>query len=174
MKGKHFGVSFLILSIMIVIGGLPIILRRGQIRDWALVYLFNAATNVFIDKIVTKYKVVKYPVRLLPKIFKTNIAFDYFVYPFITILYNQLTYKDNLLMIIYKVFLVAFPMLLIELWAEKKTSLIKWGKGWNWYHTYFSIIIKSLITRWVIREIREMAKREDKDQKYNEKVSFAL
>ncbi len=28
-------------------------------------------------------------------------------------------------------------MLLIELWADKKTSLIRWNKGWYWYHTFF-------------------------------------
>lgn len=163
MKGKKFGQYFLSLVIILIVGSLPIVLRKPPIiKDWVLVYLFNAVTNGIIDNIIASLKIVKYPVRLFPKFFETSITFDFFAYPFITILYNQLTYKDKPFAIIYKVFLLAMPMLFIELWAERKTSLIKWKKGWNWYHTFFSIIMKSLATRTFIGAVRKVEKRQQK------------
>ncbi|OLO37955.1 hypothetical protein BTR23_12395 [Alkalihalophilus pseudofirmus] len=162
MKGKKFGKVFLSFFILLTIGTLPITLRKPPIKDWILVYLYNAVTNVIIDKILTTLNVVKYPVRLFSKFFDISIVFDLFVYPFITILYNQLTYKDKPFAIVYKIFLFAFPMLIFELWLEKKTSLIKWKKGWNWYHTFFSIILKSLFTRMIIGTIRKVEKHQEK------------
>lgn len=162
MKGKKFGQYFLSLVIILIVGSLPIVLRKPPIKDWVLVYLFNAVTNGIIDKIIASLNIVKYPVRLFPNFFETSITFDFFAYPFITILYNQLTYRDKPFAIIYKVFLLAIPILVIELWAEKNTSLIKWKKGWSWYHTFFSIIIKSLVTRIFIGAVRKVEKRQRK------------
>jgi hypothetical protein len=156
---KSFLRTLLLLSLILII---PIFIRKHPIKDWVIVYLFNAATNGILDKILTSYKIVKYPVRFLPKIFDIHILFDFLLYPLFTVFYNQLTYRDNVWSIVYKLLLSTFPMFLIELWAEKRTKLITWNKGWSWYHTYSSIIAKSLFTRSFIGLVRMIDNKMEK------------
>lgn len=135
---------------------IPLFLRKKPIKDWVIVYLYNALTNGIIDQVLTKLKIVRYPVRFFPKLFNVHLLFDLLIYPTFTILYNQITYKDTILPIIYKLFLLTLPPFFIEFWAERKTDLVHWSKKWKWYHTYFSIILKSLTTRMFIGVIRAM------------------
>lgn len=135
---------------------LPIIHRKSPIKDWIIVYLFNAVTNGIIDNALTKNKIIKYPNRLFPKIFDTHLLFDFFLYPTFTIVYNQMTAKDNTFAIIYKLFVITIPVFLIEFLAERKTNLVDWTRKWRWYHTFFSIILKSLLTRLFIALIRRV------------------
>lgn len=141
----------LFLNILIMI---PLFLRKRPIKDWVIVYLFNAFTNAIIDNTLSKKKIVKYPIKLLPKIFDTHMLFDYFLYPTFTILYNQWTIKDKIFPMIYKLFLMTTPVFFIEFLAERKTDLVDWSKKWKWYHSYFSIISKSLTTRLFIGLVR--------------------
>jgi hypothetical protein len=158
---KKLLLGILILNLGII---LPIIYRKSPIKDWIIVYLFNAVTNGIIDNALTKNNIIKYPNRLFPKIFDTHILFDFFLYPTFTILYNQMTAKDKPFAIIYKLFVITIPVFLIEFLAERKTNLVDWTKKWRWYHTFFSIIIKSLLTRIVIAQIRRLdAKMENSD-----------
>jgi hypothetical protein len=144
---------------------LPIIHRKSPIKDWIIVYLFNAVTNGIIDNALTKNNIIKYPNRLFPKIFDTHILFDFFLYPTFTILYNQMTAKDKTFAIIYKLFVITIPVFFIEFLAERKTNLVEWTKKWRWYHTFFSIIIKSLLTRLIIALIRRIdANKENSDR----------
>ncbi|WP_246880066.1 CBO0543 family protein [Bacillus suaedae] len=146
--------------VAVTIGLLPLFLRKPPIKDWLLVYFFNAISNGFIDQIIAKQKIVKYPVRLLPKLFKKHIVFDYLVYPTITIFYNQVTSKDKPITIFYKLLFFSIPMLFVELWAAKKTDLVDWKKGWAWYHTLISITIKSSVTRLFIGLVRAIDKKQ--------------
>jgi len=151
---KLLKAALVINSIIII----PLILRKPPIKDWIIVYLFNAATNVMLDKVLTRFKIVRYPIRLLPKLFETHILFDFFLYPSFTVIYNQMTYKDNVLRAFLKLILITIPPFLIEVIAVKNTEFIKWKKKWNWYHTYLSIILKSSITRVMIGVIRKLDK----------------
>jgi hypothetical protein len=150
---KKLLLGILILNLGII---LPIIYRKSPIKDWIIVYLFNAVTNGIIDNALIKYKIIRYPNRLFPKIFETHILFDFFLYPTFTILFNQMTAKDKPFAIIYKLFVFTIPVFLIEFLAEKKTNLVEWTKKWRWYHSFFSIIIKSLLTRLIIAQIRRL------------------
>lgn len=148
----------LLLYILILNFGflLPIIQRKSPIKDWIIVYLFNAVTNGMIDNVLTKNKIIKYPNRLLPKIFKSHILFDFFLYPTFTVIYNQMTVNDKIFGIIYKLIVITIPVFLIEFLAERKTNLVEWTRKWRWYHTFFSIIIKSLATRFLIEVVRRI------------------
>ncbi|MEQ2529302.1 hypothetical protein EKG37_07345 [Robertmurraya yapensis] len=139
---------------------IPILLRKPPIKDWLLVYFYNATTNLFIDKILSSFKIVKYPNRILPNLFQTHILFDLLIYPTITVLYNQLTLKGKPIGIIFKVFFFTVPMLLIELWAEKTSKLIEWSSKWKWYHTFLSLTFKSLLTRTFIAFVRKLEERQ--------------
>jgi len=150
---KRFLRGLLIGNLLIL---LPILYRKPPIRDWIIVYVYNAITNGLLDMPLTHHKVIRYPVRFLPKKFKIHILFDFLIYPTFTVFYNQLTKKDKPFVVIYKLVLFTIPPFFIELWAERKTKLIEWKEGWRWYHTYFSIILKSLLTRLVIEALRKL------------------
>lgn len=157
MKGKQFDKLFLIIVFISNIAVLiPVIMRKPPIKDWIIVYFFNAATNFIADSYLSAHKIVRYPVRFLPKVFKTHILFDFFIYPTFSIIYNQMTIKDKPFAIFYKLVLFTFPMFIIEFWAERRTNLIEWGRGWRWYHTVISVIVKSLMTRSFIGLIRRI------------------
>ncbi|MFP3727614.1 CBO0543 family protein [Priestia filamentosa] len=161
MKGNKSDKRFLrVLCILNLVFLIPIILRKPPIKDWIVVYLFNAVTNGIIDKLLTSYNIVKYPVRFVPKIFNIHILFDFLLYPTFTILYNQVTMKDKPFAIFYKLLFLITPAFLIEVWAVSKTHLIKWKKGWNWYHTFISIMFKSLLTRSFIGIIRKISEKQ--------------
>ncbi|MFB6465515.1 CBO0543 family protein [Cytobacillus sp. Hz8] len=163
MRRKQFNQNFLQVNLILYLIILFIALfRKPPIKDWLLVYLFNAVTNGIADSILSAYKTVSYPIRFFPKIFKTHILFDYLIYPTVTVVYNQLTYKDKPFAIFYKVFLITIPMVLMEHWAVKRTKLIRWNKGWNWYYTFISISIKTLFTRLMIGMIRGISNLEKK------------
>lgn len=153
-KEKRVLTIALLINMIILI---PLILRKPPIKDWIIVYLFNAVTNGILDNFLTKYKFVKYPVRLFPKVFKTHLLFDFFLYPTFTVFYNQITYKDKALKAFIKLILVTIPPFLIEVLAEKKTNYIIWTRKWKWYHTLLSLILKSSVTRILITIIRRVS-----------------
>lgn len=161
LKGNKFDILFLRVVTGLTFGSLLILLyRKPPIKDWIIVYLFNAVTNGIIDNFITSYKVVEYPVRYFPKVFKSHILFDFLIYPTFTILYNQITENDKTLATFCKLLYFTIPMFLIEYWAVRKTNLIKWEKGWGWYHTFISVTIKSLATRIFIGFIRKVDKKQ--------------
>lgn len=163
IQKKFLGIT-LIINLIILI---PLLLRKPPIKDWVIVYLFNAVTNGIIDNVISKLKIVKYPVKLFSKIFDTHLLFDFFLYPTFTIIFNQMTEKDKIFPIIYKLILITIPPFFVELWAERKTDLIKWSRKWKWYHTFFSLILKSLMTRLMIALIRKADQKNVKQQMLN-------
>ncbi|MCT8138420.1 hypothetical protein H1D32_12095 [Anaerobacillus sp. CMMVII] len=164
MKSKKTQRKFLRIALILnLLALIPLIGRKPPVKDWIIVYLFNAVTNGLIDNVLSKYKIVKYPVRLFSKAFDTHILFDFFLYPTFTIWYNQMTSKDKIFPIIYKLFLITIPPFFIELWAERKTDLIQWSNKWKWYHTFFGLILKSLVTRLVIAVVRKADEKVNKN-----------
>ncbi|CAM4269832.1 CBO0543 family protein [Paenibacillus tarimensis] len=146
---------------VLFLGLLVYAFRRPPRKDWMLAYLFNAASNMAIDNVVVNKGYIEYPVRLFPKIFETHLLFNLFYYPTATILYNQMTYRDKPLHQLYKVFIFSVPLVFIEAWANANTKLVKWKKGWRWYHTFLGITIKSLITRWIVQLARYITSKEE-------------
>ncbi|OIJ09374.1 hypothetical protein BKP35_16625 [Anaerobacillus arseniciselenatis] len=164
-RGNKFDKLFLrVTTVITSISLLYLLFRKPPIKDWVLAYLFNAVTNLFIDSFLASYKIVKYPVRFFPKVFKSHILFDLLIYPTFTILYNQITEKDKSFAIFLKLLFFTVPMFFIEYWAVRKTNLIKWNKGWKWYHTFISVTVKSLVTRGVVGALRKIDKVQQKDQ----------
>lgn len=154
MGGKKNEMKFLYGLLILSIGFLPVLMKRPPKKDWLFAYMFNAITNIILDKWVTS-SFISYPTRLLPKIFHIHILYDVLLYPMFTVVYNQLTRKDKRTAIIYKLLLFSVPLTIFESWAERKTGLIKWSNGWQWYHTFLSVNLKSLITRGMVSLFRK-------------------
>ncbi|SDI28964.1 CBO0543 family protein [Alteribacillus bidgolensis] len=142
------------------LGILPFIFRKPPIKDWLLVYLWNAVTNIIIDHCIVSADIVRYPIRLLPKTFKSNVLFDFLLYPAMTIAYNQKTKDDKFITSLFKLLIYIVPMTIIEELAEKKTKLITFKKGWKWYHSFFSLYIKSLLDRLWIKWVRRTEEKQ--------------
>lgn len=156
MKRNNQRDQLILRGLLVVgLGILPVIFRKPPLKDWLLVYLWNAVSNIIIDHCIVSTRIVKYPVRLLPKKFKSNVLFDFLLYPAVTVVYNQQTKDDKFITSLYKLLMFVVPMTIIEQIAEKNTKLIKFKKGWKWYHSFVSLYIKSLLDRlwmgWVKR-----------------------
>ena len=162
MKKGYFEKYFLSAVLFLqLIFFLPIFLWKRPIKDWIFVYLFDAITNGILDEILTRYKIIKYPIRLFSQKTKINVLFDFLVYPLFTVYFNQNTLKDRPFLILYKLLFFTIPMYFFEIWAVQKTNLIKWQNGWKGYHSFLSLTIKSLITRLFIELIRRRRKNSE-------------
>jgi hypothetical protein len=150
VKGRTFDKKFLrilfVFHLMILI---PVLLRKPSKKDWVIIYIYNAVTNGLLDRLLTKNKIITYPVRLFPKSLNINVLFDFLVYPLIAVLHNQITVKDKPFTIFYKLLYFTVPIYLFEAWAVRKTKLINWHKGWKGYHSFIGLTVKSLLTRTV-------------------------
>ncbi|KAB7673052.1 CBO0543 family protein [Bacillus sp. B1-b2] len=156
---KKYNKDRLYLQIITIISFITLlftIFRKPPLKDWIIVYLANTISNVILDKILVKLKIVEYPYRFFPKYFRIHIIFDYLIYPTFTVIFNQMTLHDRVSKIISKLILISSPFFLIEYWAEKYTNLISWKRGWRMYHTVGSVIFTSLFTRMIIAVIRKM------------------
>lgn len=160
MGGKKNEKKFLYGLLLIYIGMLPVVMKRSPKKDWLFAYIYNVITNIILDKWVTS-DFISYPTRLLPKIFNIHILYDAFLYPLVTVIYNQWTSKDKPIAIFYKVLLLSVPLTIFEFWAERKTGLIKWSNGWRWYHTLLSVSFKSLTTRGLVSIYRRFKNQDE-------------
>ncbi|SMB87429.1 hypothetical protein SAMN00017405_1693 [Desulfonispora thiosulfatigenes DSM 11270] len=147
---------FLILSL----GLFAFLLRKPPLKDWLLIYFIRAFNAAILDCFVITYKLIEYPVRFLPHVFKPAILFDFFAYPTLGVLFNQMTYHDKVPMIIVKAFLLSLPITLLEWWFERNTDLINY-LNWNIYITYFSLTLSFLFIRGVIAVIRHYSEKEN-------------
>lgn len=130
------------------IGGLAFLFRRkGELKDWFLIYLFKTLVSTLIDGPVIKRKYVQYPIRYFPKLFDSNIVFLYILFPLSCVIYNQFTYKMSPIKTFFSVFLFSVPMAIGENILEKKTRLVEFGKGWNGFYT---VAVLS-VTFWTVR-----------------------
>ncbi|WP_078592895.1 CBO0543 family protein [Evansella clarkii] len=152
MKDK----TILNLLTVIGIGGSIFFLlrKKADLKDWFLIYFIKTLVSTLLDGPVIKRKYLQYPVRYFPKLFDSNIVFLYILFPLSCVMYNQFTYKMNLLKSFFSVFLFSGPMTLIENWLEKNTGLVEYNKGWNGVFTFSVLSFTFLLVKGCIEFIR--------------------
>jgi hypothetical protein len=160
----------IILRILLLfgLGILPLLFKKHPIKDWVIIFLLKGFTSSFVDSITTGQGKLKYPRRYLPQYFKINVLFDYLFFPIICVIYNQFTYHSKVLGIILKIFLFSIPMTILEVILEHKTKLIKFNKGWTWYHTLISETLIFLFARVFIGSVRRLTIQAEKNQRIND------
>jgi hypothetical protein len=161
-KGSDYMKERNLLHIITAIGiaGWTLLFRRkGDIKDWFLIYLFKTLVSTLIDSPVTKAKYVKYPNRYFSKLFDSNIVFLYILFPLSCVMYNQFTYKMKPMKTVFSVFLFSVPMALIENALEKNTNLVEYRKGWNGYYTFAVLSVTFWIVRLFIEGVRFIEKK---------------
>ncbi|RSD28425.1 CBO0543 family protein [Mesobacillus subterraneus] len=137
--------------------------KRGQVKDWFLIFLCKTLVSTLLDGPVIKKKYVKYPHRYFPNLFDSNIVFLYILFPLSCVMYNQFTNKMKPLPTLLSVFLFSGPMTLVENWLEKNTSLVRYNKGWNGYYTFSILSFTFLIVRAFIEWIRRLDQNHEKN-----------
>lgn len=130
------------------------LIRKPPVKDWMLIFLFKGYISSIIDTLLVKKGYIIYPVNL-SKSFNISFIFDYLLFPLSCVYYNQLTKKSTIIGILLKTLLFSVPMSLAEHFIEKKTSLIKFKKGWNAFTSFYTLSITFLMTRLFIAIIRK-------------------
>lgn len=103
-------------------------------------------------------KWIEYPVRLLPKVYRISVIYDYLLFPLTSFWYNQTTYSSKLKGIILQTLLIfSLPLTVLEYWIERKTNLVNY-KTWTCFHTYTSLSLIFLFIRSFMSLIRRLAK----------------
>ncbi|MEN2766295.1 CBO0543 family protein [Ornithinibacillus xuwenensis] len=154
MKKKSYGpYKLLILTTVAGILLLPFAIVKRSFKDWVIVYLVSAIGNYGADKYLVSKGYIKYKMKPFKRL-KIHLPFDYIHYPLMLLYYNQWTLNSKPLGILFKLFPFVIPQILIETLVEKNTKLITWRKGWTWYHSLISVIIKLLLCRSIIASIR--------------------
>ncbi|QTL52865.1 CBO0543 family protein [Priestia aryabhattai] len=151
---------FLICTTIIFLGGLPLVLKKVNIKDSLLILFMNGYTNAIVDRFLVNRNILSYPVRFIPKEFKSNVLFDFLYLPTVSLWLYQLTKNDKPFKIIFKIVSIVSSLFLFELWAEKNTKLIKWKKEWKWYYSLISLNIRTLFSRLVIEIINILDKKQ--------------
>ncbi|QDP42150.1 hypothetical protein FN924_09005 [Radiobacillus deserti] len=137
---------------------LPFAIYKRSFKDWIIVYLVSIIGNTLADKFLVTKGYLRYSIRPFPKRFRIHLPFDLILYPLMLLYYNQWTLNSKPIGILLKLFPFVIPQVLLETFAERKTNLIEWKKGWKWYHSFISLIIKLLLCRSIIAGIRVLNK----------------
>ncbi|NER40350.1 hypothetical protein G3M54_02080 [Bacillus megaterium NBRC 15308 = ATCC 14581] len=122
---------FLKYTTIIFLGSLPLVLKKVNIKDLLLILFMNGYTNAILDRFLVNRNILSYPVRFIPKEFKSNVLFDFLYLPTVSLWLYQLTKNDKPFKIMFKIVSIVSSLFLFELWAEKNTKLIKWKKDGN-------------------------------------------
>ncbi|NGY81074.1 hypothetical protein F6Y03_02635 [Bacillus megaterium] len=151
---------FLKYTTIIFLGSLPLVLKKVNIKDLLLILFMNGYTNAILDRFLVNRNILSYPVRFIPKEFKSNVLFDFLYLPTVSLWLYQLTKNDKPFKIMFKIVSIVSSLFLFELWAEKNTKLIKWKKGWKWYYSLISLNVRTLFSRLVIEIINIIEKKQ--------------
>jgi hypothetical protein len=133
--------------------------RKGDLKDWFLIYFIKTFVSTIFDGPVIKTKFVRYPHRYLPKLFDSNIVFLYVLFPLSCVIYNQFTYGMRPLKTVLSVPLFSGSMTILEHWLEKNTNLVEYHKGWNSFITFFVLSFTFLLVKASIEGIRYLDKK---------------
>lgn len=152
---KKQNIPYYLSNIITLIGFvlLPFAIVKRSFKDWVIVYIVSCIGNYFADSYLVSKGYLKYKNKLL-KNFKIHLPFDYIHYPLLLLYYNQWTLNSRPIGVFLKAIILTTPQIILETLAAKKTKLITWKKGWSWYHSFLSMVLKLLICRSIIAIIR--------------------
>ncbi|OLO27030.1 hypothetical protein BTR23_21080 [Alkalihalophilus pseudofirmus] len=125
----------------------PISIIGKDYRKWMKAFLLNGYANTFVAPLLERIGFLKYPVRILPKVYQSSILYDYCLCSLVTTWYCRMSLKDNWKIALIKVWFFALPQAIAEWWLEKNTQLIKYNKGWTWVHSLMTIAIAKYMVR---------------------------
>lgn len=135
-----------IISILVTLFLLIFAVNWRFFRDWIVVFLYKCVLDSIWGTAVVVTNRLEYPYRQFPHYFKMSIMFEYWVFPVLCVLYNQVTRKRGLWPIIYYAALFSAGMTAIEYPIEIYTDLITYIK-WSWFTTFITLTLTFLSSR---------------------------
>lgn len=115
-------------------------------RDWVVVFLYNCVIDSLWGTAVVGMNLMEFPFRQLPQSFKMCLLFDFWIFPILCVLYNQVTRKLGFKSILAYAIFFSAAMTAIEYPLELYTDLIKYIK-WSWFTTFYTLTITFLSSR---------------------------
>ncbi|UTR11991.1 hypothetical protein MM300_06765 [Evansella sp. LMS18] len=154
-----------LLKILLFIGIImtPFSLFGKEYKKWIIAYLLNAYANTFIAPAAAEKGFLNYPVRFVPKVYKSSIIYDYCLCSLVTVWYCRSSMKDNWKTSFWKVWLFVLPQVFAETWLEKNTQLIKYNKGWTSIHSLVTIAAAKLSIRYFLTFLEKFEGRKQKE-----------
>ncbi len=122
-------------------------------RDWIVIFLFKSHLDCLWGGPVIKLNMLEYPNRFLPTYYERSLLFEFWVFPILCVLYNQVTMRRGIGPIIYYAALFSAVITLIEYPLELYTNLIHYI-DWSWFTTFYTLLITFLISRTFIAFFR--------------------
>ncbi|MDR7002118.1 CBO0543 family protein [Neobacillus niacini] len=126
------------LLLSLCIASLPFLFKGTKMRENLVIFFSKGVLATLIDAYVVGTKKIEYPVRPIPKIFKTNIIYDMLFFPLLSVIWAKISYNDKFLKILLKSLIFSVPMSIGQWFMEKNTRLFKWNK-WSPFHTFASV-----------------------------------
>jgi hypothetical protein len=115
-------------------------------KDWVVVYLYKALLDSLWGVAVVNLNMLEFPYRQLPQYYKVSLLFDYWIFPILCVLYNQITRKQGFRLILAYAVLFSACVTAIEYPLELYTDLIIYY-NWSWYTTFITLIVTFLSSR---------------------------
>jgi hypothetical protein len=123
------------LLLAVCIASFPFLFKGSKMRENLVIFFSKGILSTLIDAYVVGTNKLEYPVRPLPKIFKTNIIYDMLFFPILSVIWVKFSYNDNFGKILLKSLIFSVPMSIGQWFMEKNTRLFKWKK-WSPFHTF--------------------------------------
>jgi hypothetical protein len=123
------------LLLAVCIASFPFLFKGSKMRENLVIFFSKGILSTLIDAYVVGANKLEYPVRPLPKIFKTNIIYDMLFFPILSVIWVKFSYNDNFGKILLKSLIFSVPMSIGQWFLENNTRLFKWKK-WSPFHTF--------------------------------------
>jgi hypothetical protein len=141
-----------IIAVGLLIYGVP----KSKLREASLSLLFMQSFTWVTSGIVVELKLISYPVRFFSYAFRTNFAFEYIIFPIVSVLFN-LYFPRNGTVLKKLLYSITFPSVLIigEIIVEKYTDNIRYI-NWNWFYSWSSmwgsLLLAYFFYRWFFKK----------------------
>lgn len=142
----------------------PFLFKGPKKRENLVVFFSKGVLATLIDSYVVGKNKVEYPVRPLPKIFKTNILYDMLFFPLLSVVWVKQSYNDNIKKILLKSLTWSVPMSAVQWYFEKNSKLFKWKK-WSAFHTFASVSFTLFSIRGLVGLLKKLDKIESSSDK---------
>ncbi|WP_197081007.1 CBO0543 family protein [Gordoniibacillus kamchatkensis] len=154
------------------VASVPFVFQRKNLLLHLTIFFAKGVLSTCLDSHCIKSKRIEYPVRPFPKVFDTNILYDLFMYPLLSVIWVRWSINDNLKTTLLKSLVFSVPMSIAQAIMEKTTNLFSW-KRWSIWHTFVSINFTLFAIRgmvWVVENIIGNNKHTNKNDVIQQKA----
>ncbi|MBJ6360980.1 CBO0543 family protein [Paenibacillus sp. GCM10012307] len=120
---------------------------RGRGREAQFIFLCQGMMTWILGLLAVEFGWIAYPARELQKATHTSFAFEFLVFPVLSIFFT-LFYPANKSLLLKGVYTLAFGVgvCIPEVILETYTELVKYNQ-WRWYWTLFSVMVTLQLCR---------------------------